>query len=205
MRGENSGSLHWKWWEDDPLRCPCDAQQLGGFPHRTERMGGLEEHSRYWDHDGRCVKILIPGTDMDKFNLDLTARDHIKMITFLWFNEGVPPLDRERVQLELQHALVRVPTKVKEECVRTTLELAPDKRLCSKVQEFACAQCGRMSASKKTVRYQVGFHWDPCFRKSCASWVLGRDVTSCCCFFIVGSSWVMNRQRLHVTTASWRW
>ena len=39
------------------------------------------------------VKILIQDTDMDKFDCDLTARDHrnfdVKMMTFLWFKDGV--------------------------------------------------------------------------------------------------------------------
>ena len=64
-------------------------------------------------------------TDRDQGNFD------IKMMTFLWFNEGVTPRERKRVELDIQQALSRAPVRIKG---RATLETAPDKRPWNKAQ-----------------------------------------------------------------------
>ena len=59
------------------------------------------------------VETMIPDADANKFNWELTDRDQgnfdVKMMTFLWFHDGVTPHDRKRVQPDLQQALVRTP------------------------------------------------------------------------------------------------
>ena len=102
---------------------------------RNIRVTGLTDEAR--DLVGK-VKFLIQDTDMDKFDWDLTPRDQgnfdFKMMTFLWFKDGITPQDRKRVQLDLQQALVRALIEVKEEYVRATLETAPYKKPWNKAQ-----------------------------------------------------------------------
>ena len=50
----------------------------------------------------------------------------IKMRTFLWFNDGVTPHERKRVQLDIRQALARTLVNIKRDfarAVRATLEL----------------------------------------------------------------------------------
>ena len=84
---------------------------------------------------------MIPGADLNKVNWEMTDRDQghfdIKMMTFLWFNEGVTPHERKRVQLDIQQALARVPVRIKGDIVRATI--APDKKPWNKAQAvFPC-------------------------------------------------------------------
>ena len=66
------------------------------------------------------------------FDWDLTVGDQgkvdIKMMVFMWFKEEVTPLVRERVQLDLQQALVNAPIKFRDVSLRAILELDPEKR-----------------------------------------------------------------------------
>ena len=100
------------------------------------------------------VKTRIGEADLDKFDWEMTDRNQghfdIKMMTFLWFNERVTPLDRTRIQLDLQQVLAKAPIKIKEEYVRANLELDPDKRPREKRKQFSCGQCAIMRASQKT-------------------------------------------------------
>ena len=86
-----------------------------------------------WDHDGRGQRLGRQGQNSESGNRQKQVRlglgnFDIKIVTFLWFMDGVTPQDRKRVQLDLQQALVRAPIEVKGEHVRSTLETAPDKR-----------------------------------------------------------------------------
>ena len=99
-------------------------------------MKGWEVWRKYpwnWDHDGRGQRLGRQGQNSESGNRQKQVRlglgnFDIKMVTFLWFMDGVTPQDRKRVQLDLQQALVRAPIEVKGEHVRGTLETAPDKR-----------------------------------------------------------------------------
>ena len=70
---------------------------------------------------------------LDDLNMsDLPDRDQgnfdIMMMVFLWFNDGVTPMIRERVQLDLQQSLASAPMKFRDVNVGATLELNPEKR-----------------------------------------------------------------------------
>ena len=62
------------------------------------------------------IKATIPNADLYKFGWELIDRDqgnfNIKMMIFLWFNEGFTPLVRKRVLLDIQQALARTLVKI---------------------------------------------------------------------------------------------
>ena len=115
---EYSGDLHWQRWEHGhfaahvmqntnvasriELKCKVVWRSTRGTGITMDEARDLVTQ----------VQILIPETDMDKFDCDLTARGQrnfdIKKMTFLWFKDGVTPQDLKRVQLDLQQALVRL-------------------------------------------------------------------------------------------------
>ena len=97
------------------------------------------------------IKAMIPDADLNKFNWELTDRDQgnfdIKMMTFLWFNEGVTPHEPKRVQLDIQQALVRTSVRIMEDIVRGTLETGPDKRPWNKAQAVFAVSRGKRLTS----------------------------------------------------------
>ena len=69
------------------------------------------------------IEAMIPDAHLNLFNWKLSDRDQgnfeITVMAFLWFNENVTPHKRSPG---------RAPFRFKGECVRATLETAPDKR-----------------------------------------------------------------------------
>ena len=86
------------------------------------------------------TKATIPDLDLNKFDWEWTDRDQenfdFKMMTFLWFNEGVTPHDRNGVQLDIQKHWPRPLLKSREDFVRATFETALDETLEQSTVDF---------------------------------------------------------------------
>ena len=84
------------------------------------------------------TKARIKQDDLNVFDWDLTDRDQgnfdTEMMVFLWFKEGVTPVVRKRVQLDLQLDLTNHPLPFKGASVRATLQFGPVKRPWNKAQ-----------------------------------------------------------------------
>ena len=191
--------------EHKQLCCTRDAKHFCGFPHRIERNGRGRR-----GRGGRCGRrnvhgtgITKPGTwsaDLNKFIWDLTDRDQgnfdIKMMTFLWFNDGVTSHDRKRVQLDIQQTLARTPVEIKEDFVTATLELAPDKRPRNEAQAiFWCTMRDNAGLAKE----QFDIRWvSTDIRVSVNSAPSGcLAVLSQLASITIGANQVLNRERLN--------
>ena len=156
--------------------------------HRIERLGGLEARDLV-----SKVEIMIPETDMDKFKWDLTARDQghfdIKMMTLLWFNDGVTPQDRDRFQLD-PSTDTGAAACYNQRRART----APDKRPWNKAQAiFLCTMRDIAGLTKE----QVDMRWvSTGIRVSVNGAPPGRmAVLSPITSVTIVANWVLNRDR----------
>ena len=117
------------------------------------------------------------------------------MMTFLWFNDGVTPHERNRVQLDVQQALARTPVRIKGDTVRSTLETAPDKRPWNKAQAiFLCTMRDNASLTKEKFDIKVSTG----IRVSVNSALPDRlPVLAQIASITIGANWVLNRDRFN--------